>query len=168
MTNAEMTELFAVMRLNYRNAKMFEGGLASLAPTIKLWTTMLPEVDYWTGQRALYRLLRSCKYPPTIAEFKEAADEVAAELRGKYRNLESVLKMHCLASGKTVRELYPELGASDPARRVIDEMGGPDAMGSDNDHRWKQFEQAYYRLAKKESPAQALTALPGGRKELTK
>ena len=70
MTNKEMSELFSVMMLAWPNAEMFKGGVAKLAPTIKLWTSCLPEIDFWTGQQALIKLCRVCKYPPTIAEFK--------------------------------------------------------------------------------------------------
>ena len=71
MTQKEMTELFAIMLLAYPNAEIFKGGIQKLAPTIELWTRCLPEVDYWTGQHAVLKLCRECKYPPTIAAFKE-------------------------------------------------------------------------------------------------
>ena len=83
MTKSEMTKIFTLMALNYRNAKMFEGGIAALKPTIELWTSCLADVDFWTGQQALLRVLREYKFPPTIAEFKEQADSVLKSLEGK-------------------------------------------------------------------------------------
>lgn len=167
MTNKEMTEIFAVMRLNYRNAKMFEGGVETLAPTIKLWTATLPEVDYWTGQQALYKLLRTCKYPPTIAEFKEAADAVTSDVRQQIDNSVNMLRVHAMATDKSIEEVCAEQEPGSFVQLVIIEMGGPNAMNRDNLHRWDQFADAYYRVLQKQSPARASIALPGGRKELT-
>ena len=79
MTHKEMSEIFAVMLLAYPNAEVFKGGIARLGPTINLWVTCLPEIDFWTGQQAVVKLVRECKFPPTIAEFKEKAEKVQAE-----------------------------------------------------------------------------------------
>lgn len=56
MTGKEMTELFAVMLLAWPNAETFKGGIAKLAPTIKLWVSCTTDVDFWTGQQAVIRL----------------------------------------------------------------------------------------------------------------
>lgn len=53
MTHKEMSEIFAVMLLAYPNAEVFKGGIAKLGPTINLWVTCLPEIDFWTGQQAV-------------------------------------------------------------------------------------------------------------------
>lgn len=71
MTKKEMTEIFSVMLLAWPNAEMFKGGVAKLGPTIELWTDCLSDVDFWLGQQAVIRLCRECKFPPSIAEFKE-------------------------------------------------------------------------------------------------
>ena len=80
MTKKEMTELFSVMLLAWPNAEMFKGGVAKLGPTIELWTACLTDVDFWLGQQAVIRLCRECKFPPSIAEFKEKADAVKREI----------------------------------------------------------------------------------------
>lgn len=56
MTHKEMTEIFAVLLLAYPNAEIFKGGIKKLAPTINLWVTCLPDVDF--GQAS--RLWSSC------------------------------------------------------------------------------------------------------------
>ena len=61
MTHKEMSEIFAVMLLAYPNAEVFKGGIAKLGPTINLWVTCLPEIDFWTGQQAVVKLVRECK-----------------------------------------------------------------------------------------------------------
>lgn len=166
MTKAEMTEIFAVMRLNYRHAKMFEGGMESLAPTIKLWTAALPEVDYWTGQKALMSVLRTCKYPPTIAEFKEAADAVSRKVQRQIDDSIAMLRVHAMASNSTIEEICAEQAPGTLIQLAITEIGGPSAMNKDNPRRWEQFSDAYYRVLQKQSPARANIALPGTRKEL--
>lgn len=165
MTRAEMTEIFAVMRLNYRHAKMFEGGIESLAPTIRLWTAALPEVDYWTGQKALMSVLRTCKYPPTIAEFKEAADVVVQDVQHQIDQSVSMLRVHAMAANRSVEEICCEQEPGSYVQLAIVEMGGPSAMSKDNLRRWEQFAEAYYRVLQKQFPAQGGLALPEGRKE---
>ena len=81
MTKKEMTEIFSVMLLAWPNAEMFKGGVAKLGPTIELWTACLSDVDFWLGQQAVIRLCRECKFPPSIAEFKEKADNVQQEIK---------------------------------------------------------------------------------------
>ena len=81
MTQKEMTEIFGIMLLAYPNAETFKGGIQKLLPTINLWCACLPEVDFWIGQQAVIKLCRECKYPPTIAEFREKADAVKSEDR---------------------------------------------------------------------------------------
>ena len=57
MTHKEMSEIFAVMLLAYPNAEVFKGGIAKLGPTINLWVTCLPEIDFWTGQQAVVEVV---------------------------------------------------------------------------------------------------------------
>ena len=47
MTHKEMSEIFAVMLLAYPNAEVFKGGITKLGPTINLWVTCVPEIDFW-------------------------------------------------------------------------------------------------------------------------
>lgn len=105
MTHKEMSEIFAVMLLAYPNAEVFKGGIAKLGPTINLWVTCLPEIDFWTGQQAVVKLVRECKFPPTIAEFKEKAEKVQAEVRARIDQAWSYLKLDSLGL-ILARQLY--------------------------------------------------------------
>lgn len=122
MTHKEMTEIFAVLLLAYPNAEMFKGGLQKLAPTINLWATCLPDVDYWTAQRAVVKLCRECKFPPTIAELKAKADEVKAEVDNQIRIAWQGLRLS-IELGATPEEAYSR--ESNNTRAAIDLMGGP-------------------------------------------
>lgn len=104
MTHKEMSEIFAVMLLAYPNAEVFKGGIAKLGPTINLWVTALPDVDFWTGQQAVVKLVRECKYPPTIAEFKEKADKVKGEMQSRISMQWDVIKMEIMCDGVAAAE----------------------------------------------------------------
>lgn len=97
MTRKEMTEIFTVMSLAWPSAEMFKGGVERLGPTIKLWTSCLPDVDFWTAQQAVVKLCRECKFPPTIAEFKASAEAVQAEIQ------QAIL--YCSVSGQDESEV---------------------------------------------------------------
>ena len=91
MTRAEVTEIFAVLMMAYPNAEMFKAPdkdslKAKLAPTITLWTTCLRDIDFWAAQQAVIRVCQTCKFPPTIAEMREAAETVLHEVRSEISN----------------------------------------------------------------------------------
>lgn len=104
MTGKEMSEIFAVMLLAYPNAEVFKGGLAKLKPTIDLWVTCLPDVDFWIAQQAVYKLVRECKYPPTIAEFKEKVDKVKGEIQSRISMQWDVIKLEIMCDGVAAAE----------------------------------------------------------------
>lgn len=126
MTKKEMTEIFSVMMLAWPNAEMFKGGIKKLAPTIELWTACLPEVDFWTAQQAVIKLCRECKFPPSIAEFKEKAASAQCELSSRidaaWLDVKWVLDKH-KAPEEALRELSSPL-----AEQAIEAMGGPSTL----------------------------------------
>lgn len=85
MTNKEMTELFSVMMLAWPNAETLKGGITKLAPTIKLWTSCLSDIDFWTAQQALLRLCQKLKFVPTIADLRNEAATVRGEIESQAR-----------------------------------------------------------------------------------
>lgn len=123
MTKSEMTKIFSVMMLAYPNSKMFEGGISKLKPTIELWTACLPDIDFWTGQQAVARLCRECKYPPTIAEFREKAEAVTQEIEGEFRNYMLQIRSAELLYG-SLEDFYAKL-PSDRLKKSIEMVGGP-------------------------------------------
>ena len=77
----EMSELFALMMLAWPNAPMFQNG--KMEPTIRLWTLCLSEMDFTTGQAAVIRLCRTSKFPPSIAEMREAGEKIRKRIKGE-------------------------------------------------------------------------------------
>ena len=127
MTGKEMTELFAVMLLAWPNAETFKGGIAKLAPTIKLWASCTADVDFWTGQQAVIRPCQQCKFPPTIAEFREQVDNVNKDIKqltdGAYHEICNAEAMY-----GSLATFYAELPQGNFTRAVIDMVGGIGAL----------------------------------------
>lgn len=171
MTKAEMTEIFAVLMLAYPNAEMFRASskpelMEKLAPTITLWTTCLRDMDFWTAQKAVVKVCETCKFPPTIAEMREAAEtilrEMAVEIKTAYLMARSAVDIG-LAMGANLEEVYRDL----PARsmKVIDAMGGMERFAPPDGALYNMtgFEQTYERLLR-----QNPIGLPGGTGEQAK
>ena len=83
MTKTEMTEIFSIMMLAWPNHRMFDPG--TLKQTVELWAACLSDIDFDLGRQAVIRLCRECKFPPSIAEFREQA---AAEIADRAERLE--------------------------------------------------------------------------------
>lgn len=73
MGNAEMTECFGVMRAAWPTSEMFRQDKTGQAQTISLWAVMAADIPAEIGKATVMELVASRKYPPSIAEFLEAA-----------------------------------------------------------------------------------------------
>lgn len=127
MTGKEMTELFAVMLLAWPNAETFKGGIAKLTPTIKLWVSCTADVDFWSGQQAVIRLCRHCKFPPTIAEFREQVDNVNQDIKQLTDRAFHEIRNAEVMYG-SLAAFYAELPPGNFTRAVIDTVGGIEAL----------------------------------------
>lgn len=127
MTRKEVTELFSVMLLAWPNAEMFKGGVQKLGPTIELWAKCLPDVDFWTGQQALIRLCQVCKFPPTIAEFREQVEGVNNSIQERTSLEWSFIRLE-LDTGKSPREIFDGLHPESLSRLAMISMGGPEKI----------------------------------------
>ena len=134
MNRAEVTELFAILMLAYPNAETFKAPtqqalMEKLAPTITLWAACLKDVDARTGQEAIVKLCQTCKFPPTIAELREAVktvrSETEGEIMGAFREARNALNTAAMA-GLTAEQVLARLPKR--TQRVIAEMGGLDAF----------------------------------------
>ena len=127
MTRKEMTEIFSVMLLAWPNAEMFNGGVQKLGPTIELWTACLPDVDFWQGQQAVIKLCRECKFPPSIAEFREKAEKVQSEVSASIDMAWSHLRLD-MQLGKTPEEAAQGWPEGSDVSRAIAAIGGPSRL----------------------------------------
>lgn len=167
MTRKEMSEIFAVMLLAYPNAEVFKGGIVKLGPTINLWVTCLPEIDFWTGQQAVVKLVRECKFPPTIAEFKEKAEKVQSEVRAQIDQSWNNIKLGMLM-GETPETHYLRLPENSPTRLAIEAIGGPGRLVISEEHtfgdghketveryNYHEFAEAYEKVLRQTSALSA-------------
>lgn len=152
MTNKEMSELFSVMMLAYPRAEMFRGGVGTLKPTIELWAACLPDVDFWTGQQAIRRICRESKFPPTIAEFRAAAEDVHRDIDSTIGRYINDIRTADVIEG--VEAYYASLPEGSPIKATIDRMGGTAALSTTYTHNgrkcskwnWPEFAAAYKSL----------------------
>ena len=128
MTQKEMTEIFSLLLLAYPNAEMFKGGVGKLKPTIELWTAALPDVDFLTGQQAVIRFIRNSRFPPTIAEFRESAVGVLAEIESRSRDAWNTLKAMITIMDLSPAEAIADKNTPEFVRQVVRYMGGPDKL----------------------------------------
>lgn len=168
MTKKEMTEIFSVMLLAWPNAEMFKGGVAKLGPTIELWAACLSDVDFWTAQQAVIRLCRSCKFPPSIAEFKEQADAVSQDVQSRINLAWNDIKWSRLLD-KSPEEWYQSLPPGCDIRAVVDALGGPKGLVSEDGKRWNyyEFRDMYEKLIREGKPGAVAQLAPGKKKELS-
>lgn len=125
MTRAEMTEIFSVFMLAWPNAETFRASskeelTAKLGPTITLWAACLRDVDYWTAQKATVKLCQTCKFLPSIAEMREAAEAVNREVSNQAREAFEYATTVCTLHG--TEKAYERL--PDRSKKVIDAIGG--------------------------------------------
>ena len=121
MTKLEMTEIFSAMMLAWPNAELFKGGLPRLAPTVSLWAAAFSDVDFWTGLQALNIILRECKFPPTIADFRAAADRVNKKIKDRVDFIASQIKTCSVLFSLDELDQFP-IGKDGLA--AIERMGG--------------------------------------------
>lgn len=126
MTKKEMSEIFGGMILAWPNAEMFRGGLQKLKPTVELWAACLPEIDYQTGQMVLRELCRKCKFPPTIAEFREEAEALSERIENA--TITAWLTFKNEMQMTSLKQAYDELPPDSLTRRAINSIGGPERM----------------------------------------
>lgn len=132
MTRKEMSEIFAALLLAYPHAEVFKGGIQKLGPTINLWTACLSEIDFWTGQQAVIKLCRVCKFPPTIAEFREQADNVKSEVQQRVNSAWTLLRFDL--EDKSPSEVYAALDERSQTKLAIAAMGGPEKLIVQSEH----------------------------------
>ena len=179
MTQKEMTEIFGIMLLAYPNAETFKGGIQKLLPTINLWCACLPEVDFWIGQQAVIKLCRECKYPPTIAEFREKADAVKSEIRQKIKTDWDQLRMAIKLSKMLPEEAVERIGGT--AKLAVAAMGGADKLIIQEEHEFgdgrretvevfdfNSFRAAYEKVLRKQAalPGAGRPAIGAGTKQI--
>lgn len=158
MTKPQIFELLFLMRSEWESAPMFRASSPEelrqkLELKAALWETAIKAegIDYWLGKLALLRLLTTCKFPPTLAEFIEAAKEEQraeeSEIQSAFSEVVNAYKIATMFEAiKDISELDKVLSAR--PKRVIQELGGWEAfLNADNGtFNMMAFNETYDRL----------------------
>lgn len=151
MTKKEVAEIFAVLMIAYPNAEMFRGGSQQeiemkLGPTITLWAACLRDVDFWMGQKAVIKLCQTCKFPPTIAEMREATEAVSEEIKAEINTAYLMARNEVSIYGGDLDKAYAAM--STRTRKTIDAMGGMEAFAPADKPYFNlfEFERTYEQL----------------------
>ena len=70
---AEMTECFGVMRAAWPSAEIFRQDKDGQLQSIALWARLTADIPAEIGKATVMELVGTRKFPPSIAEFLEAA-----------------------------------------------------------------------------------------------
>lgn len=128
----------------------------------------LSDVDFWTGQQAVIRLCRACKFPPSIAEFKEQADAVGVDVQSRIDRAWNDVKWSRLLE-ESPEEWYQRLPPGSDIKAVVNALGGPGGLVSKDGKRWNyyEFRDVYEKLIRKEVPGAVAQLTSGKKKELS-
>lgn len=157
MTKKEIIELFGVMRTAWPNAEPFRSGdMKALEPTVLLWANAAADMDFRFGQMALLELVKTSRFPPTVAEFREAAALVRKKLEAEADQQMNFL--HMAQQCGSLETYYNSLSVTSRTKRIIAGLGGlnsiqtrePDGTVSVD---WWKLREAYVSAALGELPA---------------
>lgn len=119
MTYAETEIILRLMRLNWPKATLFTQ--PDFAKLVGLWALSLAHISFDVAQLALVHILQSCRYPPSIAEFYEAANAVAAEISDEATSAYCYLRSK-INSGAAYANIYAALPPK--TLQALDAIGG--------------------------------------------
>lgn len=119
------------MLMAWPNAEIFKGD--KLKPTVLFWHRCLSDIDFCVAQQAVVDLCKTSKFPPSIAEFRKCAEEVADRLQ---EELGLAWNLLCadLRRGRTLGEMYRDMADGSNVKRTIDIMGGPERIYTGHDY----------------------------------
>lgn len=158
MTLKEMSEIFSVFLVAYPSAEMFKGGSQKLETTIRLWTAAVPEINFNVGQEAAIELCRTCKFPPTIAEFLEVAERITSERKmWAFMDWQDVRRWLSTGGPELVGK---KLDGDSRSKRAIVALGGLKALSAGR-IRYDDFEQAYIGSGKAALPSSGRKQIGG-------
>ena len=102
--------------------------------SLKLWHRLLSDVDFAKAQVAAMQLICTSKFPPTIAEFREACNSVAdASPRSWLDGWGAVQKLISKYGYCRPEEAKAALAEADPiAARVVENLGWQNLCESEN------------------------------------
>lgn len=165
MTRKKTAEIIGIFALAYPYAEIYKAQDAAdlkkkQAALINLWAAALPDVEDWVAEPAAKICMRTSKFMPSIAEFREAAEELRTKSDAEAREAFLAARDAVLCfPGKEERMMGPRAWA------VVQAMGGLDAFAPQGgSFEMEIFESVYKQMLRATNRSQ-ISALE--RKELT-
>ncbi|MBR1565260.1 MAG: hypothetical protein IJ649_00720 [Oscillospiraceae bacterium] len=173
MTPKEISEIFTIWALNWPSAELYQGGEKMLDLRCKIFAEHLSDVDYWDGLQGAAYSLKTRKFAPNIAEFREDIETAHRKIQSEINEGYTVLRSGYLIA-KSMDEPLDEFTKYLPKRTqtVLRVMGGLEAFAPPDSptFNYDGFKNTYMNLLRKrnaltgerfkELPAEA-KALPG-------
>ena len=78
MNKSETTKLLAYIAIAYPNGKVEPN-----EPTVNLWAQFMADLPYTLAKSAVDSMIATLRFPPTIADIREAVAKAMAEARGE-------------------------------------------------------------------------------------
>ena len=78
MTYRETARMMAVLQAAFPN---FYSRAEDRDAAVKIWAAALDDLPYGEAQAAVMRVIRTSRFPPTVAEVRQAADDLRWEAR---------------------------------------------------------------------------------------
>jgi len=149
MTKREINALFGLFALNWPSSSFAKTDPKEKMTVISLWEKCTPDIDWWTAEQAAIRLLKECKFAPTIAEFREKAADVTHDLE-----LEATTAMNILILERRSHRLAEFINGLPPENKTRVAF---EANGATKD--LSNFMATYIRVAKQGEGTLALKAI---------
>lgn len=92
MTPKEISEIFTIWALNWPSAELYQGGEKMLDLRCKIFAEHLADVDYWDGLQGAAYSLKTRKFAPNIAEFREDIETAHGKIMSEINEGYSMLR----------------------------------------------------------------------------
>ena len=129
MTPKEISEIFTIWALNWPSAELYQGDEKMLDLRCKIFAEHLSDVDYWDGLQGAAYSLKTRKFAPNIAEFREDIETARRKILGEINEGYALLRRWYLMA-KSMGEPTDNFIKDLPKRTqtVLRVMGGMEAF----------------------------------------
>lgn len=152
MTAKEISEIFTIWALNWPSAELFQGGTKMLDLRCKIFAEHLSDVEYWDGLQGAAYSLKTRKFAPNIAEFREdietAHEKIMVEINEGYTALRNWYQI-TTSLGESTDDFIKHLPQR--TQTVLRVMGGLEAFAPPDSHMFNYdgFKNTYMSLLRR-------------------
>lgn len=142
MTDLEGMKLIKILQSAYPRQEFKED-------TIRVYTRMLADLPYAVAQQAVYELLATSRFLPTIAEIRTHAVEVACPVPSVD---EAVIEARNIVRSSSVYDKQSTQWTHPAIGKAVLAMGGVETLGMSEEPEfvWAQFRKVYAEIRNRE------------------